>query len=386
MPPSLPEGRRGMGRGGAVSSKDSASPLDLKRDPSPQPSPIGGERERSVGGSASTALDLPQYAWPGLQFEDGNVNLRLFHSPDAAREASLPGVRRLVELAIQKDLGWLEKDLRGLSRFEAHYAPIGTGEELRETALEHLRRHLLPTSPLPALTEAHFKLAVDAARRRVPGLALQLVDRVGAILELYQQAFKRIGPVGPSYALRSEDAEVNVGQASSLPFHGTSSLRNSGGGMPPEQADRMSALRFRASSKTLSGLSQLQSKVPAARSHPLAGELAALLPPRFLERISFERLPHFPRYLKALLIRAERAALNPLKDQERSRQLVPYLEALKTLEAQEARSAQSRQLVEEFRWMIEEFKVSLFAQELGTAVTVSPKRLNEQLDRIASSP
>jgi ATP-dependent helicase HrpA len=42
------------------------------------------------------------------------------------------------------------------------------------------------------------------------------------------------------------------------------------------------------------------------------------VPSRFLERIAYDRLAHLPRYLKALLIRAERAALNPAKNQERS--------------------------------------------------------------------
>src|SRR6185503_2737969 len=62
--------------------------------------------------------EVPVYAWPGLESAEGHVNVRLFRSPELAREASVHGARRLVELAIQKDLGWLEKDLRALSRFQ----------------------------------------------------------------------------------------------------------------------------------------------------------------------------------------------------------------------------------------------------------------------------
>jgi ATP-dependent helicase HrpA len=111
----------------------------------------------------------------------------------------------------------------------------------------------------------------------------------------------------------------------------------------------------------------------------LTSELIALLPPRFLEEISFDRLPHVPRYLKALLTRLERAALNPGKDQERARQLAPYQNAWQQLQAAPPRSTEARQAMQEFRWMIEEFKVSLFAQELGTAQPVSAKRLDEKL-------
>ena len=94
--------------------------------------------------TVSEGPGLPCHAWPGIEFAEGVVNVRLFRSPDQARSASLPGVQRLVELAIQKDLGWLEKDLRALARFDALYAPLGDSAELRETSLEHLKRHLLP--------------------------------------------------------------------------------------------------------------------------------------------------------------------------------------------------------------------------------------------------
>jgi len=281
---------------------------------------------------------LPLYAWPGLEFEEGGVNLRLFRSQDSARSASLAGVQRLVELAIQKDLGWIEKDLRALSRFDSLYPTLGSGEELRETALENLKRQILPSAPLSPLSEAQFQTAVDEARRRIPGLAQQLIERVGPILQLREQVQRRAGATAA----------------------------------PAETARQ----------KTLTSLGQLAPSNAPRSMDVLANELAALMPPRFLERIEFDRLPHLPRYLKALLIRAERAALNPLKDQERARQLAPYQEALKKLEADASRSGEAQRQVEEFRWTIEEFKVSLFAQELGTAVTVSPKRLDQLLERI----
>jgi len=293
---------------------------------------------------------LPLYGWPGLQCEEGGVSVRLFRSRDAARATSLFGVQRLVELAIQKDLGWIEKDLRALAEFESLYASLGTLAELRESALENAKRHLLPAEPLPALTGVAFDAAVAEARRRVPGLATQLMDRVGTVLRLYQQARVKVGPA---------------------PAAKPPPPPRSGGGFQPVW------------SEPAGSLSRSQNPTAQARAgHPVTGELAALVPPRFLERVPYERLPHLPRYLKALLVRAERAALNPVKDRERTTQLAPWLEALLKLEAQAALSVETRRLVAEFRWMVEEFKVSLFAQELGTAMPVSPKRLEQQLERI----
>ena len=244
-------------------------------------------------------------------------------------------MQRLVELAIQKDLAWLERDLRALSRFDALYAPLGNSAELRETSLEHLKRHLLPAEPLPALTRAHFETVVAAARQQLPGLAPQFMDRLGPILQLRQQVQQRIGAVAVSALARS---------------------------------------------RTLSSLTQLGTPAAIRAANRLADELASLVSSRFLERITYDRLIHLPRYLKALLIRAERAALNPAKHRELQRQLAPCLDALKKLQAQPARSPEAQRQLEAFRWMIEEFKVSLFAQELGTAMPVSPKRLDQQLE------
>jgi ATP-dependent helicase HrpA len=138
--------------------------------------------------------------------------------------------------------------------------------------------------------------------------------------------------------------------------------------------------------KVISDLSQLsivtKDKDAAKPANIWAAELEALLPRRFLESMSFTQLTHLPRYLKALATRMERAAMNPTKDKERAQQIAPYLAALKTFTDNPPRSFEAKQQLEVFRWMVEEFKVSLFAQELGTAVPVSPMRLDQQLQRV----
>jgi len=167
-----------------------------------------------------------------------------------------------------------------------------------------------------------------------------MIDRIGSVLQLRQQVQQRLGPV----------ARTGPGAG--------------------------------AASNKLRSLQQLGATPPARPDHPLAGELLTLVPPRFPERVSFERLLQLPRYLKALLTRMERAAMNPTKDQERVRQLQPYVDALRRLEATQRPSAEFRRELEELRWMIEEFKVSLFAQELGTAFPVSPKRLDQKIEQV----
>lgn len=205
--------------------------------------------------------------------------------------------------------------------------------------MENLRRHVLPAEVFPALTEAAFRTALEQSRRQIPGLATQLVDRLGVILKLRREIQQRCGP-----------APV---VASSKP-------------------------------QTLSNLSQLSLATPDAAkpANVWAEELDALLPRRFLLAIPFERLTHLPRYLKALATRMERAKLNPVKDRERARKLAPYLEVLKQRDSLAPKTAEARQRLDNFRWLLEEYKVSLFAQELGTATPVSPKRLDEQLQQL----
>ncbi|CAM3067543.1 ATP-dependent RNA helicase HrpA [Rariglobus hedericola] len=86
-------------------------------------------------------------------------------------------------------------------------------------------------------------------------------------------------------------------------------------------------------------------------------ELTVLVPADFLRVTPYERLAHFPRYLKAMKIRADRWKQGQVKDSERMKQLAPFIN------------------VPELRWQVEELRVSLFAQELGTAEPVSVQKL-----------
>lgn len=249
----------------------------------------------------------------------------------------------MVEVAIGKDLGWLERDLRGLQKFASAYAALGPVEELIESTFGLAKREVLPSAPLPVLRKVHFEAEVRSAQSRIPGLAPHLVDRVGAVLVLRQQIQQRLGIAAGPVAVAKPAARQAVKDFSQL-----GSLVAS---VPRPEA-------------------------PLAAPGSAAAELASLVPRRFPDGVSFERLPHVARYLKALLVRVERSALNPAKDRERMAMLAPYLEKAARVRAVRVLSADMRRIAEEFRWMIEEYKVSLFAQEIGTAVPVSPKRLD----------
>jgi ATP-dependent helicase HrpA len=105
----------------------------------------------------------------------------------------------------------------------------------------------------------------------------------------------------------------------------------------------------------------------------LEEDLAALLPPDFLRRTPFERVEQLPRYLKGMQLRAERWKRDPGKDGQRAAELAPFVQAVRQLGAGAG----------DVRWLVEEFRVSLFAQELGTSEPVSAVRLQRALREIS---
>ena len=104
-------------------------------------------------------------------------------------------------------------------------------------------------------------------------------------------------------------------------------------------------------------------------------QLDALLTPGFLRELPPSRLVHYPRYLKAMRLRGERLRQDPAKDQQRMLQVMPYWRGY----LQHRAAGMDPVALAELRWLIEEWRVSLFAQELKTAEPVSAKRLARAL-------
>ena len=112
-------------------------------------------------------------------------------------------------------------------------------------------------------------------------------------------------------------------------------------------------------------------------------DLGRLLPPGFLADADFERLPHLGRYLKGVLVRADRARGDVARDRRKAQLVTPYQQAFDELLADAGAGDEERlRRIEEFRWLLEEWRISVFAQELGTAVRVSAKRLDQGLEGI----
>ncbi|PKO72220.1 MAG: ATP-dependent RNA helicase HrpA [Betaproteobacteria bacterium HGW-Betaproteobacteria-14] len=129
----------------------------------------------------------------------------------------------------------------------------------------------------------------------------------------------------------------------------------------------------------------LQKKLAQLKAQPAVAEAirkqcAELLPKDFVVATPFERLVHYPRYLKAAALRIDKLRADPARDARLAQDFA-------ALEKPWERERQARRKggapdpwLEDFRWMLEELRVALFAQELRTPAPVSVKRLQKAWD------
>ena len=104
-------------------------------------------------------------------------------------------------------------------------------------------------------------------------------------------------------------------------------------------------------------------------------QLRQLFAPGFLVATPAAQLAHYPRYLKAIAARLDKLASDPARDAQRQAELAQLTLPLQRELA--ARKGVADPRLSEFRWLLEELRVSLFAQELRTPVPVSVKRLQK---------
>ncbi|MDO8543726.1 MAG: DUF3418 domain-containing protein [Opitutaceae bacterium] len=260
----------------------------------------------------------PVYAFPGLRTGANGVARQLFKTPEEAEASTRRGISVLLERQLGHDLMWTQRDLRALRELGALIATVAPLEELQVQAFESIRQWI--TDP----------------------------TRVTAWASGAKSAHARSASSGRGYNAETFATAVEQAKAD---------LR----GVVPRLVDLLREIL-----NSRSELLVLPDPPPGLQ----AGVLA-LVPPDFLRRTPFTQLAHLPRYLKAMKLRAERWRKNPAKDAERGAQLAPYSSALEKLRGREG--------AESFRWLVEEFRVSLFAQELGTAEPVSAVKLDRAL-------
>ena len=114
----------------------------------------------------------------------------------------------------------------------------------------------------------------------------------------------------------------------------------------------------------------------------IENQLEALYEPDFLYLTPWQWISHYPRYMKALDTRLQRLSGQQHKDRQHTEVLAGLLQPLMEYLAQNRLGLLINPELRQYRWLLEELRVSFFAQSLGTAVPVSAKRLQEQWHRV----
>ncbi|HEX5125089.1 MAG TPA: ATP-dependent RNA helicase HrpA [Rhodanobacteraceae bacterium] len=251
-------------------------------------------------------------AFPALVDLGETVALRVFERRDDALAAHRGGVERLLRQALADRIKHARRQLPLRNALMLKWAPLGSAESLRNDLVEGALRELLAERDLDVRTREAFEhLSEDVARA------------------LFAAAMARLAIV----------EEIIAGHAELKPL------------MEPP----------------LLGFAR-------ANYDDLRDQLGELLAPGFVRETARARLAHFPRYLRAMKLRAERLRQDPARDQARMLGVQLYWREYLKLRATRGDAA-----------ALEELRVSTFAQELRTAETVSPKRLAKLVEGLRAS-
>ncbi|MDF1642838.1 MAG: ATP-dependent RNA helicase HrpA [Pseudomonadales bacterium] len=265
-------------------------------------------------------------AYPALVDQGDTVDIQLFETLAEAQQKQRHGVVRMIYLAIPQQIKYLKKLIKPDSATVLHYASFTNQEQLKKQIIDAvLQETFLQDKPLP-YEQNEFEKLIEQGRSELVPNAEKLMKLIADIAPLYQQtmtlfAKQRSAPQAKSWQHNFDDIQH---------------------------------------------------------------QLDALMFDNFLTETPPQWLARYPVYLKALQQRLDKLPAQVAKDLQISKLMGGYYKKCVTLEGG-FMSADNRIAYDHFRWMLEEFRVSQFAQTLGTALPVSEKRLDKQLKKIENS-
>jgi ATP-dependent helicase HrpA len=259
-------------------------------------------------------------AYPALADAGESVDVRLFETEDAARAAMWAGTRRLILLGAPSPVKSIAGSLPTRAKLALSHNPHGGVAAMFADCVSCAADYLMSEAGGPAWDAGGFERLSAAVRSRLHEVTADVVTQVESALRLAH-----------SVGARLEDLRAAPVQAAA--------------------AD-------------------------------LRGQLSGLVYPGFVTATGYRRLPHLTRYLRGMEHRLDKLPENPGRDAasmavaQRAEQA--YRDTVAALPAGRRSGAD----VADVRWMLEELRVSLFAQALGTQAPVSENRILAALSRL----
>ncbi len=262
--------------------------------------------------------------YPALEPDKGKVNIRLYQDRELALRVHAMGVQELLSIRLVKDIKFLKREWPFPG--EAARASVYFGGEAALSSVMHegLMKRLFREN-------IRTKKEFDAFADEMPGKMLDrfrnLRDQVIALVTAYSRTRAFI-----------EDME--------------------------------NTKKITPAGKLLCASIRKQTE--------------KLMPKNFPDIYSPDEMSRIPRYLRAMEVRVERGIYNIEKDYEKAKLVEEYENKMAGMieNLSPHASAEKKDGIEELKWMIEEYRVSVFAQELGTAFPVSAKRLRKHVEKL----
>ena len=260
--------------------------------------------------------------YPALEDAGDAVDIRLFETPEQASEAMWRGNRRLLLLAVPAGVRSVASRLPVTAKLAMSRSPYPGPAALLDDCAACAADQVIAEAGGPAWDAAGFARLLEAARTALPVAAADVVSAVARVLA------------------EAHQVEASLG-------------RDAGPVLAPAYAD-------------------------------MRAQLSELVYPGFVAETGSKRLPDLVRYLTAISRRLEKAPADPRRDAERMAIVHRVTEAYRRASGELPAASRGIQSARTVRWMIEELRVSLFAQALGTPAPVSEQRIQKALGQLAS--
>ena len=258
-------------------------------------------------------------AWTALVDEGDSVAIKLFDSAEKAQQQN--GLLKLLMLSASKEVNYLKNNLPNIRQHCLHYAITGKCEELKQSIIKNTFRLVFDTDHFQCHQQQVFMNHLEQHRPKLIAKATTICQQLDTILKFHHKVKKTLkGKINPAWLDALNDITEHI---NTLVFVG------------------------------------------------------------FLDTLTLHELRQYPRYLKALQRRIEKLIDNSHKDRALRLQIQPHWQNYQTFINRKKSDAllfsiEQNNALQHYRWMLEEFRVSLFAQELGTAFPISEKRLKKK--------
>jgi ATP-dependent helicase HrpA len=259
--------------------------------------------------------------YPALVDEGASVAVRLFDLKAAADAQMRGGVRRLLRISLKEQMRQLEKGPSGFLQAALQLRNVLNADDLKEDLLTAITDRAFIGDDAPPRTEKEFEAQRVRARARLPAVTAAATRLLSAIAEEYQRVSTRLA----------------------------------------------------------------SSKGPLARpAGDIRMQLSRMIYKGFFSATPWEELSHLPRYLSAMQLRLDKYGHDPERDAKHAESLAALTKRYDERLEKQRKAGVADPLLEDFRWALEQLRVSLFAQELKTPYPVSYKRLEKMWNGIVA--